>query len=47
MILGGHAAIFFGVNAEGKSLEDVATPLSVMAAEDRSIPPQRGAAPAG
>ena len=30
MILGGVAAIFFGVNAEGKSLEDVATPLSVI-----------------
>ena len=31
MILGGVAAIFFGVNAEGKALEDVATPLSVVA----------------
>jgi MFS family permease len=29
MILGGIAAIVFGVNAEGKSLEDVALPLSV------------------
>jgi MFS family permease len=46
MILGGLAAVFFGVSAEGKSLEDVATPLSVMAANDTTIPPQRGAAPA-
>ena len=46
MILGGLAAIFFGVNAEGKALEDVATPLSVMAAKKDPIPPQRGAAPA-
>ena len=30
MILGGLAAIFFGVNAEGKALEDVAEPLSVI-----------------
>jgi MFS family permease len=30
MILGGVTAIFFGVDAEGKSLEDVATPLSVV-----------------
>jgi MFS family permease len=29
MILGGLAAVFFGVNAEGKALEDIATPLSV------------------
>jgi MFS family permease len=35
MILGGVVAIFFGVAAEGKSLEDVATPLSVV-----SKPPQ-------
>jgi hypothetical protein len=26
-------AIFFGVNAEGKALEDVATPLGVTAEE--------------
>ena len=31
MILGGVIAIFFGVAAEGKALEDVATPLSVIA----------------
>jgi MFS family permease len=30
MIIGGIAAIIFGVNAEGKSLEDVAQPLSVV-----------------
>ena len=30
MVLGGVVAIFFGVAAEGKSLEDVATPLSVI-----------------
>jgi len=35
MVLGGVASIFFGVAAEGKSLEDVATPLSVI-----SRPPQ-------
>ncbi|MFY9998279.1 MAG: hypothetical protein WAK76_02195, partial [Trebonia sp.] len=29
-ILGGVVAIFFGVAAEGKALEDVATPLSVV-----------------
>jgi hypothetical protein len=29
MIIGGVTAIFFGVNAEGKALEEVATPLSV------------------
>jgi MFS family permease len=31
MILGGVAAIIFGVNAEGKPLEEVARPLSVVA----------------
>ncbi|HLI41611.1 MAG TPA: MFS transporter [Streptosporangiaceae bacterium] len=30
MIIGGLVAVFFAVNAEGKSLEDVATPLSVI-----------------
>jgi len=30
MILGGLVAVFFGVSAEGKSLEDVARPLSVI-----------------
>jgi MFS family permease len=37
MILGGVAAIIFGVNAEGKSLEDVATPLSVIAKPSQAI----------
>jgi MFS family permease len=37
MILGGVAAIIFGVNAEGKSLEDVATPLSVIAKPPETI----------
>jgi len=31
MIIGGLVAVFFAVDAEGKSLEDVATPLSVVA----------------
>jgi MFS family permease len=37
MVLGGIAAIFFGVAAEGKSLEDVATPLSVIARPPEAI----------
>jgi MFS family permease len=37
MILGGLAAIFFGVDAEGKSLEDVAKPLSVLAKPAEAI----------
>jgi len=37
MILGGIAAIFFGVAAEGKSLEDVARPLSVIAKPPEAI----------
>ncbi len=37
MILGGVAAIFFGVDAEGKSLEDVATPLSVIGKPSEAI----------
>jgi MFS family permease len=37
MILGGVAAIFFGVAAEGKALEDVATPLSVVAKPPETI----------
>jgi MFS family permease len=37
MVLGGVAAIFFGVAAEGKSLEDVATPLSVIARPSEAI----------
>jgi hypothetical protein len=37
MILGGVVAIFFGVAAEGKALEDVATPLSVIAKPAEAI----------
>jgi MFS family permease len=37
MILGGLVTIFFGVNAEGKSLEDVARPLSVIAKPPQAI----------
>jgi MFS family permease len=37
MMLGGLAAVFLGVNAEGKSLEDVATPLSVIAKPSQAI----------
>jgi len=37
MILGGLAAIFFGVAAEGKSLEDVARPLSVIGKPSEAI----------
>jgi MFS family permease len=36
MVLGGVVAIFFGVNAEGKSLEDVALPLSVVGQPSQS-----------
>jgi len=37
MILGGLVAIFLGVDAEGKSLEDVAKPLSVVAKPAEAI----------
>ena len=37
MILGGVIAIFFGVAAEGKALEDVATPLSVIAKPPEAV----------
>jgi MFS family permease len=37
MILGGLAAIIFGVNAEGKSLEDIAKPLSVIGKPSEAI----------
>jgi MFS family permease len=43
MILGGLAAVFFGVNAEGKALEDVAEPLSVVA---KPTIPRQGGSPA-
>jgi len=42
MILGGLVAAFLGVDAEGKALEDVATPLSV-----RGKPAKRDARPEG
>jgi hypothetical protein len=41
MILGGIVTVFFGAAAGGKSLEDVATPLSVIAK-----PPKPSSAPA-
>ncbi len=37
MIIGGLVAVFFGVDAEGKSLEDVATPLSVTGRPTRTV----------
>jgi len=37
MIIGGLAAIFFGVNAERKPLEEVAKPLSVVAKPSQTI----------
>jgi MFS family permease len=37
MIIGGIIAIFFGVAAEGKALEDVAQPLSVIAKPSEAI----------
>ena len=37
MILGGLTAVFFAVDAEGKSLEDVARPLSVIAKPSQAI----------
>jgi MFS family permease len=37
MIIGGLAAVFFGVNAEGKALEDIAKPLSVVAKPAETI----------
>ena len=41
MIVGGVIAIFFAVDAEGKSLEDVATPLSVIAKPPETHLPHR------
>jgi MFS family permease len=37
MIIGGVVAIFYGVDAEGKALEDVAKPLSVVAKPPETI----------
>ena len=50
MIVGGLVAVFFAVDAEGKSLEDVATPLSVIAKPSEAIfrsgdPRQGGVSP--
>lgn len=36
-VIGGIAAITFGVNAQGRSLEDVARPLSVIAKPSEAI----------
>jgi MFS family permease len=46
MILGGLVAVFFAVDAEGKSLEDVAKPLSVIAKPAETIF-RAGGEPAG
>ena len=40
MIVGGIVELVLGVKAEGKSLEELATPLS---AEEAGVPRQRGA----
>jgi MFS family permease len=37
MVIGGLAAIIFGVNAEGQSLEDIARPLSVIGKPPEAI----------
>jgi MFS family permease len=37
MIVGGLVAVFFAVNAEGKSLEDIANPLGVIAKPSEAI----------
>jgi len=37
MIIGGLVAVFFAVDAEGKSLEDIAKPLSVIAKPAEAI----------
>ena len=37
MIVGGLVAVFFAVDAEGKSLEDVARPLSVIGKPSEAI----------
>jgi hypothetical protein len=48
MILGGVVAAFLAVDAEGKSLEDIATPLSVIGKPAGITPtPGPGPAPAG
>ncbi len=47
MIIGGLTAIFFGVNAEGKPLEDVARPLSVIAKPAEAVFRTGGSGTAG
>ena len=37
MIAGGLVAVFFAVDAEGKSLEDIAKPLGVIAKPSEAI----------
>ena len=43
MIAGGVIAWFFGVDAERKSLEDIANPLSVVSEREEIGRPRRGA----
>jgi hypothetical protein len=40
MILGGLVAVFFAVDAEGKSLEDIAQPLSVVGRPAARVSPR-------
>jgi MFS family permease len=47
MIAGGLVAVFLAVDAEGKSLEDVATPLSVIAKPSEAIFRAGGGGPTG
>jgi MFS family permease len=47
MIVGGVVTIFFGVRAEGKSLEDVAKPLSVIGKPSEAIFRPGGTGPTG
>jgi MFS family permease len=42
MIVGGLVAAAIGISAEGKSLEEVATPLSARNAEAGAVPPRHG-----
>jgi MFS family permease len=39
MVLGGLAEVFFGIDAEGKSLEDIASPLSALHRDAPAGPP--------
>ena len=48
MIVGGLVAVFFAVDAEGKSLEDIAKPLSVIGKPGRGdLPGRRRSRPPG